>query len=109
MSTSIDRRAIFSLICGILVVTVIPVISFLIAPCGFPLSLVSGITAVVLGRRSLKEQSASTNSQKMARAGVICGWVGMVLNTIIMLIKLAMFIALAGLVIGAIFGVTNSK
>jgi hypothetical protein len=109
MSNSTDRRAIFSLITGILVVTIIPVISFLIAPCGFPLSLISGITAVVLGRRSLKEPAASINSQKMARAGVICGWVGMVLNTIIMLIKLAMFIALAGLVIGGIFGITNSK
>lgn len=104
-----NSRAVFSLLAGIAVVTVIPVISFLVAPCGFPLSLAAGISAVVLGRRSMKETNQAGDGLKLARAGVVCGWVGMVLNTIIMLLKLGMFVIMFVLPAVAILNGVQSK
>jgi hypothetical protein len=103
MNNSSNGRANFSLLAGIAVVTVIPVISFLVAPCGFPLALVLGISAIVVGRRSQKEAGQTDNALKLARRGVTCGWIGLALNTIIMLIKLAMFVVMIVLPAIAIF------
>jgi hypothetical protein len=109
MTNRTNSKAVFSLFTGIAVVTVIPVISFLIAPCGFPLALIAGISAVTLGRRSLLETGLTENGIKMARTGVVCGWVGIALNTVIMLIKLAMFVILFVLPAIAIFNGIQSK
>jgi|GEM_PF-6121442 len=87
-------KAFISLVAGIAVVSAIPVLTLLVAPCGFPLSLVAGITAIVLGRQARKEPGASETSLKQARAGMICGWIGLGLNTLFMLVKLAMFVLL---------------
>jgi hypothetical protein len=109
MSGTASGRATFSFICGVAVVTAIPIISFLVAPCGFPLSLATGITAVILGRRSLKAPEASEKSLKLAHSGVLCGWIGLGLNTCIMLIKLAMFVILIILPLIAIWNGAHSK
>ena len=100
-------KAILSLVLGTLTVTLIPVISLLVAPCGFPLSLLCGITAVIVGNQA-KRITALTGPQAvggagLARAGVITGWIGLVLNFLIMLLKLAMFVVLILLPIYAIW------
>jgi hypothetical protein len=109
MSSAASGRAIFSFICGVAVVTAIPIISLLLAPCGFPLSLAAGITAVVLGKRSLNEPGANEKSLKLAHSAVLCGWIGLGMNTLIMLIKLAMFVIIFILPAFAIWNGTHSK
>jgi hypothetical protein len=89
--TNIKNRAVFSLLAGIAVVTAVPVVSLLFAPCGFPLALVTAISAIILGRRTMNLNDLDEQSLKYARTGVVCGWVGLGVNTVIMLIKLAMF------------------
>jgi len=106
-----DRpKAILSLVLGILTVTLIPVISLLVAPCGFPLSLISGISAIVIGNQARRITALpGASGAGLARAGVITGWIGLVLNFLIMLLKLAMFFGLILLPILAIWMGTKPK
>ena len=107
---SAPPKAILSLVLGILTVTLIPIISLLVAPCGFPLSLMSGIAAVVTGTQVKRITTLpGISGAGMARAGVITGWIGLVLNFLIMLLKLAMFIGLILLPILAIWMGTKPK
>jgi hypothetical protein len=88
-------NAYLSLVFGLATLVVIPFISLLIAPCGFPLSLLSGILAISLGGKVKREAALAGNeSSKMATAGIWTGWIGMAVNTVLMLIKLAMFVVI---------------
>jgi hypothetical protein len=61
------------------------------------LGLVAGIAAVVLGQQSSKEIAASGGAQSgagQAKAGVICGWVGIALSGLIIALNII------GLIIG---------
>jgi hypothetical protein len=84
-------RAALSLVLGIASVTLIPVLTALVAPCGFPLAMLSGISAVALGRKSKRENQGSAG---LATGGIVTGWVGIAANTLIMLVKLAMFVVI---------------
>lgn len=84
-------RAVLSLVLGIAVVTLVPLLTALVAPCGFPVAMLGGITAVALGKRGKKETQGSSG---LATAGIVTGWVGIVANTLIMLVKLAMFVVI---------------
>jgi hypothetical protein len=95
-----SARAALSLTLGIAAVTLIPVLTALVAPCGFPVAMLSGISAVLLGRRSKKENPGSPG---VSTAGIVTGWVGIVANTLIMLVKLAMFVIIWVLPILAIW------
>jgi hypothetical protein len=110
---SSHSKATLSLILGLLTVTLIPVISLLAAPCGFPLSLLSGITAIVVGGQAnhaiALRGAQGAGGAGQARAGVIAGWIGLVLNFLIMMLKLAMFIGLIALPIAAIYFGTKPK
>jgi hypothetical protein len=83
-----NPKAIGSLILGITTLVLIPILSFLFAPCGFPTALLAGILAITLGGKAKKENP----EDKIARVGVITAWIGIVLNTLIMFLKLAMFV-----------------
>jgi hypothetical protein len=107
---SIQSKAALCLVLGIATLTIIPVISLITAPCGFPLALVAGISAVTIGRRAKMELFAHGEAASgMISAGVITSWIGMVLNTLIMLLKLSMFVAMFVLPIIAISHGANQK
>ncbi len=64
-----------------------------------PLSVVVGIPAIVLGRNARREISASggqLSGDGMAQAGVILGWIDVVLSAITLCGIVAFFIAVAG-------------
>ena len=88
-----NPSAYLSLVLGLATLIIIPFISLLIAPCGFPLSLLCGILAINLGGK-VKRQAllAGAEGNKMAAAGIWTGWIGIAVNTVVMLIKLAMFV-----------------
>ena len=88
-----NPRAVLSLILGAAATALIPFLSLLFAPCGWPTALLAGIAAIVTGRRARREiAAAGSGGDGLARAGVVCGWTGIALNTLIMLFKLGLFI-----------------
>jgi hypothetical protein len=88
-----NSRAVFSMLLGAAVVAVIPFLSLLFAPCGFPTALLVGIAAIVTGGRAQREIIGSgEEGAGQARTGIVCGWVGIGINTVIMLFKLGLFI-----------------
>jgi hypothetical protein len=98
-----NAKAVISLVCGILTVAAIPFVTVLVAPCGFPLAMLSGISAIVVGRRAGKEIFLSgEKGGRLARAGLITAWIGLGLNFALMLVKLGMFVVLIGLPIWAV-------
>jgi hypothetical protein len=93
-----NPNAILSLVLGIVTLAVIPFLSLLVAPCGFPLSLVTGISAIILGGKGKKETGLiGYKKNGLASAGILTGWLGIAINTVVMLIKLAMFVVIFGI------------
>jgi len=92
-------NAVISLVLGLATLALIPFLSLLSAPCGFPLSLLTGISAIIIGGKGKKETSGSG---RLAAAGILTGWAGIAVNTLVMLIKLAMFVVLIALPILAV-------
>jgi hypothetical protein len=85
-----SAKAIVSLILGIATLALVPVLSFLFAPCGFPTALLVGISAITLGRAAKREAPGN----QIASAGVVTAWIGIVINTLIMFLKLSMFVVM---------------
>lgn len=79
-----NQKALWSLIIGILSIPM---------GCYACLGWV-GIAAIILGGNAKKEIAASMGMQTgdgQAKAGVICGWVGVGLGTLVLIINLALF------------------
>ena len=105
-----NTRAIISLICGIATLVVIPVVTLLFAPCGFPLALLSGLTAILTGRRARIElKNSGGQGDSLAKTGLLTAWIGLGLNFLLMLLKLAMFIGLIILPLWAILNGSSGK
>ena len=107
---TVSPRAVLSLVLGLVTLLAIPFLSMLAAPCGFPLALVTGISAILTGVKEKKDAVAHGNGRgSWAAAGVITGWAGIAVNTVVMLIKLAMFVVLIAIPLLAIFHLVKSR
>jgi hypothetical protein len=103
-------NAYLSLVFGLVTLIVFPFVSLIIAPCGFPLSLLSGILAISLGGKVKREAaSAGNEGSKMAATGIWTGWIGIAVNTVFMLIKLAMFVVIFIIPLVAIIHAGNTR
>jgi hypothetical protein len=88
-----NSKAVLSVVLGVAAAAAIPFLSLLFAPCGFPTALLVGITAIVTGRRAQTEIAAGGGEgEKLAKTGIACGWIGLGVNSVIMLFKLGLFI-----------------
>lgn len=79
---------------GAVAALVIGIASFFVCP------LVGGIVAIVLGRSSERRIAASRGAltgEGLARAGVILGWINVVLGVLLLIIWAALISILAGL------------
>jgi apolipoprotein N-acyltransferase len=93
MGQNRNSKAVLSAVLGVAAVAVIPFLSLLFAPCGFPTALLVGIAAIVSGRRAHREIAVGgEGGVSLAQTGILCGWIGLGLNTVIMLFKLSLFI-----------------
>ncbi len=96
-------KAAFSLALGIITLAVLPVLTLLVAPCGFPLSLLFGAGALLSARSASREiAQGGQKGAGLVKGGRVCAWIGLVLNFCLMLVKLAMFIGLIALPLWAI-------
>ena len=105
-----NSKAVISLVCGALTVSAIPILTLLVAPCGFPLALLSGITAIILGKRAQIEiDLTSQKGSGLVQGGLVTAWIGLLLNFALMLLKLGMFLVMFGLPIWAILQGSKPK
>jgi hypothetical protein len=105
-----NSKAVISLDCGILTVSFIPILTLLVAPCGFPLAMLSGISAIVVGNRSRKEIVLNgEKGSRLVQGGLATAWIGLVLNFLLMLLKLSMFVVMFGLPLWAILQGSQPK
>jgi hypothetical protein len=109
-SSPTNPKAVISLVCGVITVAVVPFLTLLVAPCGFPLATLSGISAIILGSRARKEivQSGEKGSG-LAQGGLVTAWIGLALNFFLMLLKLGMFVVMFGLPLWAILQGSKPK
>ena len=87
----VSPNAVISLVLGLATLALIPFLSLVSAPCGFPLSLLTGISAIIIGGKGKKE---IPGGGRLAAAGILTGWAGIAVNTLLMLLKLAMFVVI---------------
>jgi hypothetical protein len=98
-----NKISIFSLVLGVLTACVVPILTLIVAPCGFPTALVFGIAAILTGSRARKEIAVNGEAGVgMANTGIVIGGIGLVINTFAMLLKLGMFVGIIVLPILAI-------
>ena len=105
-----NPKALVCLVFGILTLAAIPVLTLLVAPCGFPLSLISGTVALLTARGASREiAQGDQKGAGLVKGGRIAAWLGLGVNFALMLLKLAMFIGLIALPLWAILQGNHPK